>query len=201
MLGLLPVIYVIPLAYLGVLLQRRVFERMGSTGALAAAFALFLVAKYAQMRMELKNEIGFAAVSDYTNLAGLFLNHLEAVTGVLMLFQVCRFAISRFSDIWRKYSLHLHLFHAFIALFIYELLLKLMPEWSVLLLFIVSMAATVVLSMAAGRFIAEHTLLTRLLFPRNTGELLGRHSGSDASAAMLNKDMLYKKMPKGNDIT
>lgn len=195
-LGLLPAIYVIPLAYLGVLAQRRVFEPMTRGIALAVTLALYLLAKYAQMHMGLRNEIGFAAVSDYTDPVGLLLNDLEAVTGVLMLFQVSRFPLGRFLETCGRYSLQLYLFHAFLALLVYRMLLKLAPGWGPLPLFAVSMAATVVLSVMVGRFVAEHRLLKRLLFPRNTGELFGRRKDGGVPATMP-----YKDMPKGNDIT
>jgi fucose 4-O-acetylase-like acetyltransferase len=172
-LGLLPAVYVVPLAYLGVLLHRKVYAPMAPLLALLISAAIFVAIKYVQMRAGLHTEVGFAEVADYSDLQALLLNDLEAVGGVLMLFQFARFELGRFVELCGKYSLQIYLFHAFVAVFVYSGLLRVAGNWPVPTLFAVSLLATVLLTAALARLLAEHKLARRFLFPRSPGELLG----------------------------
>ncbi len=172
-LGLLPAVYVIPLAYLGVLLQRQVYERMSPLTALLVAGGIFAGSKYAQIQAGLYNEIGFGIVADYRAPQALLLNDLEAVTGVLMLFQVARFRLGGFLDRCGQYSLQVYLFHAFVALCVYKLLMRYATGWPVHSLFMVSMLATVMLTIPLAHFLAVQPMSRRFLFPRSPADLLG----------------------------
>lgn len=185
-LGLLPALYVIPLAYLGVWLHRRIYERMLPSAALLLAVLVFVVVKVAQMRAGLHAEVGFAVVADYRTPYALLLNDLEAVTGVLMLFQLARMKLGAFLEVCGKYSLQVYLFHAFVALFVYKGLMRYVPDWPKHWLFTVSMLATVLLTVPLARFLAEQPLVRRVLFPRSPSELLGRRpAGQDAGRASM----------------
>lgn len=173
-LGLLPALYVVPLAYLGVLLHRRIYERMAPLTALAVASAIYVLVKHAQIRAGLYNEVGFGIVADYRTPGALLLNDLEAVTGVLMLFQVARFRLGAFLELAGKYSLQVYLFHAFVALFVYKALLRFAGGWPNAALFATSLLATVLLTVPLARFLAELPLAKRFLFPRSPADLLGR---------------------------
>ena len=184
-LGLLPAVYVVPLAYLGVLLHRQVYERMTVPAALLVSTIIFVAAKYAQMRAGLHAEVGFAVVADYRTPLALLLNDLEAVTGVLMLFQVARVRLGGWLGLCGKYSLQVYLFHAFVALLVYKGLLRVGAGWPVAALFTVSMLVTVVLTVPLARFLAEQPLVRRLLFPRSPADLLGSAPDSDGRAAAI----------------
>lgn len=173
-LGLLPALYVIPLGYLVVLLQRIAFARMRPALALAVAVWLFVPVKYLQMKAHLYNEVGFAIVADYTNLTALLLNDLEAITGVLMLFQASRFPLPRLVESCGRYSMQLYLFHAFVALLVYKAALVAGAGAPVAVLFAVSVVATVLLTLALARRVGDSKLAQRFLFPRSPGVLFNR---------------------------
>jgi fucose 4-O-acetylase-like acetyltransferase len=177
-LGLLPALYVIPLGYLGVWLQRRMFGRMPPLLALALAIAVFVPVKYLQMRANLYNEVGFAVVADYTRPYALLLNDLECVTGVLMLFQVCRFRAPAFIEACGRHSIRIYLFHAFVALAVYKAVLHI-PGLGPAAQFTISMAATVFLSLALARWLAANALAQRFVFPRSPAALLGLGRAAD----------------------
>ncbi|MFC5460207.1 acyltransferase family protein [Massilia niabensis] len=173
-LGLLPAVYVVPLAYLGVLLHRKVYERMAPLAALLVATGIAAAVKYAQVQAGLHAEIGFAEVADYRQPYALLLNDLEAVTGVLMVFQLARLRLGSFLERCGKYSLQVYLFHAFVALAVYKGLQRFAADWPLGLLFAVSLLLTVLISAALARVLAEQPLARRFLFPRSPAELLGR---------------------------
>jgi fucose 4-O-acetylase-like acetyltransferase len=185
-LGLLPALYVIPLAYAGVMAQRGVFGRLRPTIALALAAALFVPVKYLQMRAHLYNEVGFAIVSDYTQPHALLLNDLEAVTGVLLLFQASRLRLPRLVESCGRYSMQIYLFHAFVALAVYKTVLALGAKAPAAVLFAVSVSATVLLTLALARRVAESRLAQRFLFPRSPGVLFNRgaHKAPPITALM-----------------
>jgi fucose 4-O-acetylase-like acetyltransferase len=170
-LGLLPALYMIPLAWLGVWLHRTVFERLRAAGALMLAIAVFVPVKYLQMRGHLYNEVGFAEVADYTRPAALLLNDLECVTGVLMLFQLCRLPLGRLIEQFGRYSIQVYLFHAFIALAVYRAVL-LVPA-SAAVHFAVSFCVTAFLSLLLARWLAHNPLAQRFIFPRGPAALFG----------------------------
>jgi fucose 4-O-acetylase-like acetyltransferase len=172
-LGLLPAMYVVPLAYLGVLLHQKVYARMEPLLALLVSTAIFVTVKYAQMRAGLHTEVGFAEVADYSAPFALLLNDLEAVGGVLLMFQLSRFKLGRFVELCGKYSLQVYLLHAFVAMFVYRTLLRYASDWSAPVLFAVSLLATALVTAAVARLLAEQKLARRFLFPRSPGELLG----------------------------
>jgi hypothetical protein len=181
-LGLLPALYVIPLAYLGVWLHRALFERISPAIALAMAVAVFVPIKWLQMRGHLYNEVGFAVVADYTRPWALLLNDLESVSGVLMLFQLCRLPLRGVVEAFGRYSIQVYLFHAFIALLVYKAVLHLpVPVAGQLCL---SLAATAFLSLAFSRRLAGHPLAQRFIFPRSPADLLGQGGARVAAPAL-----------------
>jgi hypothetical protein len=179
-LGLLPALYVIPLGYLAVLTQRTLFERVRPVLALAVAAALFVPVKYLQMRAHLYNEVGFAIVADYTRPYALLVNDLEAVTGVLLLFQASRLRLPRLIESCGRYSMQLYLFHAFVALLVYKATLAIGAKTPAAVLFTASASATVLLTLALARRVADSRLAQRFLFPRSPGALLDRAAPSSA---------------------
>jgi fucose 4-O-acetylase-like acetyltransferase len=171
-LGLLPALYVIPLAYLGVWAQRTLFARLSPALALLLAVALFVPVKYLQIDAYLYNEVGFAEVADFRAPGALLLNDLESVLGVLMLFQVCRFQFGAFLQACGRYSMQIYLFHAFIAAGIYKLVARFAPDIGSIPQFALSVAATAVLTLLLARWLAERRLAQRFLFPRGPQVLL-----------------------------
>lgn len=179
-LGLLPALYMIPLGYLIVWLQRVLFVRLRMPWALLLAVAVFVPVKWLQVRAHLYNEVGFAVVADYTRPVALLLNDLEAVTGVLMLFQLCRLPLGRFVEACGRFSIQVYLFHAFIALAVYKAMLHVPVPVAVQ--FALSLAITAVASLGFARWLAAQPFAQRFVFPRSPAVLLGM---SQASATPL----------------
>ncbi|MFP5391783.1 MAG: acyltransferase family protein [Gammaproteobacteria bacterium] len=169
-LGLLPALYIVPLALLAVALQRRVFDAMRVLPAVAWTVLAYGVAKAVQMHLGLYNEIGFALVADFSDLGALAANDAEAVTGTLMVFQLCRLPLGRLAEVLGQASMQVYLLHAFVALALARLLVRLFPHWPVLALFLASLAGTVALTLALARLIVAQPRLRALVFPRTTGE-------------------------------
>lgn len=170
-LGLLPALYVLPLAYLGVWAHRTLFAPLDRTVAILLTSGLFLLVKMTQMHFGFQNEIGFSAVADYHDPLALLVNDAESVSGVLMVFQLSRLPLGRLLESCGKYSLQVYLLHAFVALLVYKLLSRLAPAGDALALFLFSLSVTVLLTLALARFIAEQPVLRRLLFPRTPREI------------------------------
>ncbi|GAB3461255.1 hypothetical protein GCM10027321_21680 [Massilia terrae] len=182
-LGLLPALYVIPLGYLGVWLQRRLLARVPAIPALLLAAAVFAAVKYVQVRAHFYNEVGFAEVADWRQPYALFINDAECVTGVLMLFQVCRLRIAAVFDAFGRYSIQIYLFHAFIALGVYKAVLRFAPDAPAAVQLGVSLGATALLTLALARWMAAQPLAQRFIFPRNPQALAG--AGRRPAAAHL----------------
>jgi fucose 4-O-acetylase-like acetyltransferase len=179
-LGLLPALYMVPLAYAGAALHRHAFERMGAATATLLALALFAAVKTLQMQLGLDNEVGFASVADYRHPLALLVNDMEAVFGTLMLFQFSRWKLAGLVAACGKYSMQVYLFHAFVALGIYKALLLIAPEGAPLVLFLVSVLLTVLLTLGLAWLVMRVPLLTRLIFPRSPQALLGHTAPSAA---------------------
>jgi fucose 4-O-acetylase-like acetyltransferase len=170
-LGLLPVLYAIPLCYLAAGVHRRLFERCSRLGGIAASVALYAAVKYLQMRAHLPNELGAAQVADYSEPYALLINDLEAVSGVWMIFQLGRFQLGSFIELAGKYSLQMYCFHAFIAALIYKTLLFTAGKLGAVYLFPLSILMTAVIAVVVCRFLTERPAFRRMMFPRNTDEL------------------------------
>lgn len=169
-LGLLPALYVLPLAYLGIYVHYHYFASLNKGNALIQSGIMFILVKACQMHFGFTNEIGFAAVAGADQWLALLCNDLEALTGVLMLFQACRFTL-RFAfgsllEAFGRYSLQVYLLHAFVALLIYKLALA-SGMTSVTSLFAFTLLATALLTLVLARFAATQPHIRRLLFPRN----------------------------------
>lgn len=172
-LGLLPALYVLPLAYLGIYLHRQCFQALSRTTALFLSACIFVLVKSCQMHFGFANEIGFAAVAGYSDWPAMVINDAEAVFGVLMLFQACRFALVSAIEPFGQYSLQIYLLHAFVALAIYKLVLAANIA-SVPVLFAITLVTTSVATLALARFAATQPHIRRFLFPRSWQELAGR---------------------------
>lgn len=172
-LGLLPAIYILPLAYLGAALHQTVFAPAGRTLATVGALLLYALVKSAQINMGLHNEIGFSTVANASRPLALLVNDLEAVCGTLMLFQCARWDVQGLFTLCGRYSMQMYLFHAFFALAIYQSALILAPAAGPLALFSVSLAATIMLTAAFAHGLMRSPRLKRLVFPLDTRELLG----------------------------
>jgi peptidoglycan/LPS O-acetylase OafA/YrhL len=110
-------------------------------------------------------------VADYTQPYALLINDLEAMTGVWMVYQLGRLQLGSFIATAGQYSLQVYCFHAFIAAGIYKAMLLTLGGWPPLPLFVTSVALTAIVSVVVCRFLAERTIIQRLVFPRNTKEL------------------------------
>jgi hypothetical protein len=170
-LGLLPVLYAIPLCYLAAAVHGRLFERCSRVTGIAASVALYAAVKYLQIRANLPNELGAAAVADYTQPYALLINDLEAVSGVWMVFQLGRFRLGSFIELAGKYSLQMYCFHAFIAAVIYKTLLFTNGKLGVIYLFPLSVAMTAAITVVVCRFLTERPAFRRMMFPKNVDEL------------------------------
>ena len=177
-LGLLPALYIIPLAYAGVYLHRKLFEPLPVAPAVLVSLAAYVAVKAVQMSLALSNEVGFSAVADYTEPLALLVNDLEAVAGTLMLFQLARvrvgaiFALFAMVEPCGKYSMQMYLFHAFVALGLYKALLLLVPGAPPLYLFVGSLLATIVITLGGAAIVMRTAWLKRMIFPRNVHELV-----------------------------
>lgn len=183
-LGLLPAIYIVPLAYLGAALHQRVFAPASAPLATAGAVLLFALVKSAQMAMGLDTEVGFASVADWRDPLAVLVNDLEAVCGTLMLFQCARWDVKGLIDLCGRYSMQMYLFHAFIALALYKAALLLAPDSGYALLFGVSVCATIVLTVLFAHGLMAIPRLKSLVFPRNPRELLRGPPPPGAAAAL-----------------
>jgi fucose 4-O-acetylase-like acetyltransferase len=172
-LGLLPALYMLPLAYAGAQLHQRLFEPMRVPLASVLALAVFAAVKALQMGMGLDNEVGFASVADYRQPLALLVNDLEAVSGTLLLFQLARWKVGGLVAACGKFSMQIYLFHAFVALGIYTGLMSVAPKGDPGLLFAISVPATVLLTLALAWLVMRTAPLKRLIFPRDPAELRG----------------------------
>lgn len=185
-LGLLPAMYVLPLAYLGIFLHRTYFEKLGPANALMQAAAVFIVVKACQIHFGYTNEIGFAAVAGAENWPALLCNDAEAVSGVLMLFQASRFPLGRLIEAFGKHSLQVYLLHAFVAFAIYRLALAVgLPSVSVLLSFALTLAATALLTLALAKTIMALPRLRQFVFPHSWQDLIHRSASTIVPATPM----------------
>jgi len=182
-LGLLPALYVLPLAYLGIFLHRAYFERLGTANALVQSTIVFILVKACQMHFGYSNEIGFAAVAGADDWPALVCNDAEAVTGVLMLFQASRLPLGRLVEAFGQYSLQVYLLHAFVAFVIYRLALAAaLPSVSVPLAFALTLLATALLTLALAKAIMALPRLRQSLFPHSWRDLTHRRPAAAVPA-------------------
>jgi len=174
-LGLLPALYVLPLAYLGIFVHRTYFQKLGTANALIQSILLFVVVKAIQMHFGYTNEIGFAAVAGANDWPAMLCNDAEAVSGVLMLFQASRLQSGRLIESFGQYSLQVYLLHAFIAFAVYRLTLAVSPlPVSVLLAFLLTLLATALLTLALAWAIMALPGIRRFVFPHSWRDLIHR---------------------------
>ncbi|WP_157264902.1 acyltransferase family protein [Azohydromonas aeria] len=184
-LGLLPALYVIPLAALIALLQKGFFERLQIWPALLLASIAFAVAKYGQMQQGLYQEVGFSLVADYRDLWALALNDMEAVSGTLLMMQLARLPLGRFVETCGKYSMQVYILHGFIGFGCYRLLVWLNPGWPVSVKFAMSLACTVGASLVLARLAMDHDTVRRFAFPRSWADLAGPRAGRVPARASM----------------
>lgn len=180
--GLIPALYIFPLALAGATLHRRIFDRLPRYGAVLLSVSVFAAVKLAQMGLGLDNEMGFATVADFTRPLALLIHDLEAVSGTLMLFQLARLDIRGLPEMLGKYSMQIYLFHAFLALAIHRAALWLMPHADPAPLFIGSVLATLLATLAVAMLVMRFGALKRVIFPRDVAELVGGSARPAASA-------------------
>ncbi|MES2046927.1 MAG: hypothetical protein V4447_00890 [Pseudomonadota bacterium] len=171
-LGLLPTIYAFPLILIIVKFHQSIFEKFNRANAFLLIITAFSIVKYSQIKMGLSQELGFAMVADYRNLPAMIVNDLEAITGTLMLFQLARFNLGQLIQRSGQNSLQIYLFHAFIALIIFKLIEKNLPNTSMNIRLVISMVITLLLTLLIAKFIMKNEALKRFLFPRSWNELL-----------------------------
>lgn len=181
--GLIPAVYIFPLALSGAVVQRRVFERLPRYGAVLLSLSVFALIKLAQIALGMDNEIGFATVADYTTPLPLLLHDLEGISGTLMLFQIARLDWKGVIEKCGQYSMQIYLFHAFLALGIYKASTWLFVQADPLPLFIGSAVATVLATLVAAVLTMRFGPLKRLIFPRDAAELLHGAQRPAAGAA------------------
>jgi fucose 4-O-acetylase-like acetyltransferase len=164
-LGVLPALYILPLAAAAANLHARAFAGTRKEYALAAAVTLFIAAKFLQMHMGLSQEVGFSLVADYRELPALLVNDLEALTGTLMVFQAGRFAWPDVLAAAGQFSLQVYLFHAFVAKVLYRIIVTLPFPLDAGAACALSSLATLLLTTAGARWVTERQMLRRLMFP------------------------------------
>ena len=172
-LGLLPALYMLPLAYAVVGLHRATLARLPVWPAIVLSLLGYAAAKALQMQMQLDYEVGFAQVSTYQQPFDLLVNDLEGVLGTLMLFQLARLDIKGVFAACGRLSMQIYLFHAFVALAIYKLLMLVAAGQPRALLFVISVAATVLLTLLLARLVMGWGVSRRFIAPRNFSELAG----------------------------
>ena len=187
-LGLVPALYIIPLAYLSIWVHRVVFTSMGRGSAIVLSCVMYILIKASQIHFGFRNEIGFSAVADYRTPLALLVNDAEAISGVLMVVQLSRLSFFRLLEVCGKYSLQLYLFHAFVAVLVYRLIYRLTPSVDALALFTLSLVTTVLITVILARFAAEQPFVQRFLFPRSLHELRGRSTHPSGASYSSSRD-------------
>lgn len=173
-LGLLPAIYALPLCYLLVWLHAHCSARLGPSAGVWLTALVFIAVKAAQMAAGLSQELGFALVSDYRSLPALLLNDLESVCGALMLFQAARLRLPALLAWAGRHTLPVYLIHPFVALVVYRLCEKGLPQWGQEAKFVLSMLATMFISMGLAHVLMRLGWVRRFVFPGDADALLGR---------------------------
>jgi hypothetical protein len=168
-LGILPALYILPLAMAAAMIHLHVFTKLRREHAVAASVTLFIAVKWLQIRMGLSQEVGFGLVADYRDMPALLVNDLEAITGTLLVFQAGRFAWSDVLSAAGKFSLQVYLFHAFIAKAIYLMIVNLPFSVYASAAFVFSSVATLFLTVFAARLVTNRQVLRHLMFPAMQG--------------------------------
>lgn len=171
-LGILPALYVLPLAYGGAWLHQRVLAPARASSAVLASGLVFLIVKVLQVRLGLSNEVGFLQVADYRDPLALMINDLEAVSGTLMLFQLARCLDLGLLAQAGRFSMQIYLIHAFIALALFKAALRVFPAGSYVPAFAATAGLTVLLSIGAARLLVSNRWTRRLIFPKSSLELI-----------------------------
>ena len=172
--GLLPALYVLPLAYLIALVHKRALERIPTWLAVLLTVGVFAAVKLVQMRMNFTNEIGFLQVASHTRPLRMLFNDLEAVTGSLMLFQVARCLRWSLAEKCGQFSMQVYLVHAFIAAALFRAAL-LLPPINSPLAFLISLGLTIVISVVLVTFVLRFSVVRRFVFPRSANDLHQLH--------------------------
>jgi len=173
-LGFLPAVYSLPLCYLLAFFNRQCNDRLTSLQGALLASVICLAVKCLQMKLGLSQELGFALVSDYSNLTALVVNDLESITGALMLFQLSRLRLLDFLGWFGAQTLPTYLIHPFVALVIYKVCEKMLPDASLMLKFGISMLLTVWFSVGIARVAMGIGLVRRFCFPKDASSLVGK---------------------------
>lgn len=173
-LGLLPAVYALPLCYLLVWLNTHCSARLGPLAGVLLTGLVFVAVKAAQMAAGLSQELGFALVSDYRSLSALLLNDLESVCGALMLFQAARLRLPALLAWGGQHTLPVYLIHPFVALVVYRLCEKGLPQVGQGSKFVLSMLATMIISMGLAHGLMRMGWVRRFVFPGDAETLLGR---------------------------
>lgn len=173
-LGVLPALYVVPLVYTVAIIHLRALCPLRRELALLSVISLFILVKYAQVKMDLFQEIGFSRVADYTSPTALVVNDLEGILGTLLVFQLGRFSLFRWIEIIGRNSLPIYLFHAFIGRILYVAITSQPVTTDPLLSFILTSMLTLILSTMLAQLVMRVQFLRQLLFPDNRPGLLRR---------------------------
>lgn len=170
-LGVLPALYMVPIAYLTIWLQQKWLVAMPRGLALAAALLAFGAIKIVQVQWHLENEIGAMTVASFSQWPALLVNDLEALCGTLVLFQAGRWPVSRWLESCGQFSLQIYMFHAFVALVLYKITLRLLPAPAPAPAFLLTVGLTAGLTLFLSRRLMR-SRLAPLLFPRSPASLL-----------------------------
>lgn len=182
-LGVLPALYIYPLAYSGAWLHRRLFAQGRAVPMLAFAGLVFAVVKAVQIKYGMRSEVGFMEVADYSTPFALIINDLEAVTGTILMFQIARVLSSKILSQSGKYSMQLYLVHAFVALAVYRTVLHFSTVSGYLLNFLLSMTLTLAISLGISWVLVTDPRLRRMVFPKSRAELISGSSDTAKSIA------------------
>lgn len=173
--GLLPILYVIPLLFFIATAQQVLFDKIPKKQAFLMVTLSFITVKYFQIQLGAAQELGFAEVATYKTPLNLLVNDFEAITGVLMLFQISRFNFDfnyfRFIEMLGKNSLQVYLCHGFIALVIYKFTQKI-PVFPPSFLLIISFIFASFLAGLFAKFLTSNRWTSRFLFPKNWKDLI-----------------------------
>lgn len=170
-LGILPALYMMPLAYLNVALHKHGLAKLPTGPALVLSAAAFVAVKMVQMQWNLHNEIGFSTVADWRDPQALLVNDLEAVSGTLMLMQIARLNFAGLLAKCGEYSMQIYLFHAFVAFALYKLVLMFAPALPVSLQFGITLTVTILLTLALAAGVMHTPLIRRAIFPQRPADL------------------------------
>lgn len=170
-LGILPAIYIFPLAYIITNINNQYFMMLSPSISSFVLTIIFILVKSWQITLGSFEKIGYAVVASIAEPAALISNDLESIIGVLLIFQFSRLKFLSFIDRAGKNSLQVYLFHPFLALIIFKLSTYFYSSQYLYLFLAITLSLTTILSLVLANKFMSNNLLRNKFFPLNVCHL------------------------------